>query len=140
MQQNDAGSGADEAVVMANRTLNAFFAWAAFPQAVKRGLVRNFCLQALPSPSGRSGLALPEVTRLENGRKKLELSLANFQEVSDSTIHDIVRGIPPCLQRLCLDCTGCTNVTDRGLQDKKLLGSPPAPQKYTKTTRNKGRT
>jgi len=113
MRQQRPGDGedAEDAVVVANKTLNAFFAWAAFPQAVQRGLVRNFA--SFGGSDGR--LALPEVTRLDDSRQKLVLSLAGFQDVTDSTMQDIVRGLPHQLVTLDLSFEGCLNVTDKGL-------------------------
>jgi len=100
----------DEMLENANQSLNAYFAWAAWPQALKHGLVRNFAAH------GQAKLDLPVVTALEEGRKQLRLSLAHFDEVTDSALSDIVSGFPPTLMELSLSFEGCPNVSDRSLQ------------------------
>jgi len=105
--QRKGSIGEEEMLAQANQALNAYFAWCAWPQALKSGFVTNF-------PGSDTGLF--EVTSREDARKELRLSLAHFEEVTDEAIADLAKGLPAGLLDLSLSFEGCMHVSDRALQ------------------------
>eukprot|EP00403_Amphidinium_massartii_P003897 CAMPEP_0178370424 /NCGR_PEP_ID=MMETSP0689_2-20121128/296_1 /TAXON_ID=160604 /ORGANISM="Amphidinium massartii, Strain CS-259" /LENGTH=223 /DNA_ID=CAMNT_0019990247 /DNA_START=101 /DNA_END=772 /DNA_ORIENTATION=+ len=95
-----------------NQALNSHFAWAAWPQALRKGIVRSFHKSA----ENHLGIDLPRITTCEIARLELSLSLAHFEEVDDAAIADIMRGLPPKLVELSLSFEGCNRLSDRALQ------------------------
>ena len=97
------------AVRQANAALNAYFALAAWPRAVKQGIVGNF------DQKNSGTLNLPSVLQSDSGMQKLALSLAHMPEVSDTEVKAIAIGLPPNLVDLHLSFEACHNISDAGL-------------------------
>lgn len=95
----------------ANTTLNAYFAVAAWPLAVTQSIVQDFDLKHPGT------LSLPDVLKADNERKRLVLSFAHIQEMSDKGIATICKGIPNGLKELVLHFKSCTHISDSGLID-----------------------
>jgi hypothetical protein len=104
----------DESLVLqnvdiANKTLASFCAIAAWPQALRRQLVKEF-------PVGEGiVMALPDVLKADETRTKLEMSFCGVAEVDDRQLSLIAKGFPPKLKSLNLCFESCVNITDQGL-------------------------
>lgn len=94
----------------ANSALHAYFAIAAWPLAVKSGLVEDFDVE---SPGT---LSLPALLREDEGRERLALSLAHSRTLHDGDVCALARGLPPNLLELRLSFDNCVNLTDAGVR------------------------
>jgi hypothetical protein len=94
----------------ANNTLRGYMAACAWPQALKRGTVRNFAVD----DSGAS-ISLPDVLSRDLNRSVLSLSFAGIDEVTDEEVACLAQGLPPSLTSLSLSFESCTKVSDNGL-------------------------
>jgi len=99
------------AVQRANLALHAFLARAAWPQAVKRGLVENF-----GETPNETTIRLPDVLVKDEMRTHLVMNLGRCDEVTDGEVAALARGMPPNLKRLELSFEGCRNVGDAGVE------------------------
>lgn len=90
----------------ANRALRGYLASAAWPQAVRMGVVQSF---------GVAALCLPEILVEDVIRTSLELSFSGLREVSDSEVASIAQGLPRGLQSLSLSFESCVSITDIGV-------------------------
>jgi len=99
----------DIAVRRANGALNSFFAQAAWPRAVKQGIVRDF------DPSNPGQLTLAEVMRMDDSRTTFALSLGHVLEVDDKEVECLASALPPNLLELDLSFEACKRITDAGV-------------------------
>eukprot|EP00403_Amphidinium_massartii_P048006 CAMPEP_0178466008 /NCGR_PEP_ID=MMETSP0689_2-20121128/51666_1 /TAXON_ID=160604 /ORGANISM="Amphidinium massartii, Strain CS-259" /LENGTH=811 /DNA_ID=CAMNT_0020092987 /DNA_START=134 /DNA_END=2566 /DNA_ORIENTATION=+ len=99
-----------EILAKANRCLNSHMAIAAWPQAVKRGLV-----QELSERNGQR-CSLPEILRQDAVLKQLNMSFAHFPEMTDYEINVLAQSFPPSLTSLTLHLEACRNLSDSGLE------------------------
>lgn len=88
----------------ANSTLHGRFALAAWPQAVKRGIVSDFGEEALP-----------QILTRDEERRRLQLSLAHC-EIMDADLLSLAEGFPPRLEELELSFANCHHLTDSGIE------------------------
>jgi len=108
IHREDAGGNA---VQRANLALHAYLARAAWPQAVKRGLVENF-----GETPNETTIRLPDVLVKDEMRTCLGMNLGRCDEVTDGEVAALARGIPPNLKRLELSFEGCRNVGNAGVE------------------------
>jgi len=104
----------------ANAALHAYLARAAWPQAVKRGIVNNFfgCTDG-------TVVRLSDTLAQDEKRKWLCMDFSRFDEVTDHEVATLAAGLPPNLEHLELRFAGCPNIRDSGLEAlaRRLPGS-----------------
>jgi len=93
-----------------NNSLNALFARAAWPQAVKRDLVLDFDTAAPGS------LCLPSLLKKDDELQSLKLSLEHSEKTTDSVVCTLAGALPPNLYELSLSFEGCQHVTSESLR------------------------
>jgi len=93
----------------ANAALNAYFAVAAWPEAVKKRIVCDFD-QEHPGK-----LSLPHILKQDDFRKILNLSLGHIREVDDTDVQTLAHGLPASLEVLHLSFEDCPHITDGGV-------------------------
>jgi len=94
---------------LANRSLRARLALCAWPQAVKRGIVRKFPSTAASGPCNLASILAADVERTS-----VKLSFAGIK-ASDVDIELVSSGLPRNLKALSLSFESCDKITDRGL-------------------------
>lgn len=91
----------------ANDCLHARFAVAAWPQAVKRGLVDDFDKKRAKT------LNLPKILAKDKSCDEVHMDFRNFDEFDDKALKVLANALPEALQGLELYCGGCP-LTDTG--------------------------
>jgi len=92
-----------------NCSLHGLLALAAWPQAVKRGLVEDF------DKDNPGTLSLPDILKEDHDRKELTMNLSHLKELSDHDMVALASGMPPFLTSLDLSFEGCLDITDAGV-------------------------
>mmetsp|Transcript_86434 Transcript_86434/g.217625 ORF Transcript_86434/g.217625 Transcript_86434/m.217625 type:complete len:668 (+) Transcript_86434:98-2101(+) len=93
----------------ANDAMHARFAIAAWPQALKRGLVENF-------DEAKSGsLNLSRILASHQERKVVKLDFRNFEEMTDAAAKTLAAGLPTGVEDLELILGACP-ISDTGLR------------------------
>jgi len=93
-------SSLEKNIELANTSLRSYFAVAAWPVALKQGVVRS--------------LGLPDVLKHNMSRNALELNFGTL-DVSDKDMEDIKDGLPDRLHSLNLIFDNCRHVSDMGM-------------------------
>merc|ERR1711937_1068150 len=96
----------------ANRSLRGYFALAAWPQALKRGLVQDFAFGGANKQG--IGFNLAQVLVADEDRTYLQFTLSGFEEVDDEEVQTFSRGLPPRLTHLNVSFEDCPNLSDDG--------------------------
>jgi len=91
----------------ANRRLRSLFAKAAWPLALRLGLVADF------DSSSPGTVSLPEILSADKQRTQLSFSFAHMEEVTSDAAHNLAMGLAETLEELQLSFEGCQNVEDQ---------------------------
>jgi hypothetical protein len=105
-EKNDA---VHTAAQQANAALHSYFAQAAWPRAVKQGIVHDF------DRENPGSLSLPEVLQRDTCRRSLQMSLGHMAEVDDRQIKTIARALQESVDELSLSFEVCHSISDSGL-------------------------
>jgi len=100
---------ADELEVFnrANHALNRLVGLAAWPIALKGGIVTNF-------PVSSGSVNLQDIVMRDMTCENVALHLGSFEEVTDHELEVLMRSLPPSLGALRLNVSGCNNITSNG--------------------------
>jgi len=94
----------------ANRSLNAYFALAAWPFAMQKKMIQG---DLLKPPEQRYNFI--DILHRDSERRVLNFSLAHFLQVGNTDLEDVVNALPPNLVELRLGFEGCVQITNAGL-------------------------
>jgi len=93
----------------ANMALHGIFAVAAWPQAVRKNLVKDF------DRLSPGSLSLPRILIKDIQRKTLSLDFQNFEEMRDAQLVELADGLPPNLREVEVNLS-VTGVANRGVK------------------------
>jgi len=112
LNTSEGGASLAKNLKFANHTLQGTIALLAWPQAMKRGMLKD-----LGRGISSETVSLPEILSQNTSLESLHLSLAHFKRfVRDAEVGLLSQSLPPRLKSLTLFFEDCEQITDAGLK------------------------